>query len=64
VHQFADIKPAPDGDGFCLHVGHLPPTWFAQEAQAIAYAQELFPKATIRIFAGGGIIDRTIPPRE
>jgi hypothetical protein len=59
-----DIKPAPDGEGFCLHYGKLPPAWFAHIHHAINYAMEVFPRATIRVFESESIITRVIPPTE
>src|SRR5688572_3430138 len=33
--QFVDIKPSPDGEGFCLLAGNAPPAWFALEHHAV-----------------------------
>ena len=62
--QVVDIKPAPDGHGFCLFFGNLPPPWFVLDVHAIGYAREVFPSATIRVFACDSVIAYTIPPRD
>ena len=61
---FVDIKPSPSGDGFCLHFGSAPPAWFELQHNAIIYAQEVFPAATIRVFESDSIISQIIPPRN
>ena len=58
-----EIKPAPDGDGFCLHFGDSPPVWFAQEHHAINYAHDVYPGRPIVVYEGEGIIKRRYEPR-
>lgn len=62
--EFVDIKPSPDGEGFCLIFGSAPPAWFEQEYHAIGYAQVVFPTHAIRVFASQDVIIRIIPAVE
>jgi hypothetical protein len=57
-----EIKPAPDGDGFCLHLGKASPIWFATEHAAVGYARDVSPGSEIIVFEGEGIIRRRYPP--
>jgi hypothetical protein len=62
MNNLVDIKPAPNGDGFCLYHKSAPPEWFSQEHHAIAHAQLYFADAIVRVFASDSIIVRTIEP--
>lgn len=61
--ETVDIKPSREEGGVYVLYGGATPAWFAHEAQAIGYAEEVFPHATIRIFADDGVIVRMIPPK-
>jgi hypothetical protein len=62
VAQVVEIKPAPDGDGFCLHLKGVSPIWFAFEHQAVNYAQDVYSTYEIVVYAGEGVIARKYPP--
>ena len=47
-----EIKPSPDGDGFCLRRGKANPMWFTHEQEAVVYAQEVFPTSEVVVYAG------------
>jgi hypothetical protein len=61
VPPAVEIKPAPDGDGFCLRIKNSDPIWFAHEHQAIGHAQEVFPMCEIVVHYGEGILKRRNP---
>ena len=60
--QVVEIKPAPDGDGFCLRFKDAAPIWFAHEHQAVNYAQDFYPVYEVIVYAGEGIIARRYAP--
>ena len=63
MKETVEIKPASDGDGFCLHFAEAAPVWFSLEHHAISHAQEMYPWCEIVVFAGKDIIKERYQPR-
>jgi hypothetical protein len=63
VLRVVEIKPATDGCGVFMHLRGAGPLWFNLEAQAISYAQEVFPRAEILVYESETLLKHRLPAR-